>query len=598
MRIPTRDISFALYDVLDYESHYAQLGLTDSVTRELLDAILEECAKFSETELQPLNRIGDEHGCQLKDGEVTTPPGFKAAYQTYVEGGWPAICGDPEHGGQGLPHSVGVLTEEILCTANMAWTMYPGLSHSAVAAVQSHGSNQQKTDFLEHLVSGNWTGTMCLTEPHCGSDVGLAKTKAELRADGSYSITGTKIFISAGEHDLAENIVHLVLARTPDAPSGTRGISLFLVPKFDLDGRRNDLVCGALEEKMGIHGNSTCVMHFEAARGYLVGEENGGMRCMFTMMNSARIGVGIQGLAVAEAAYQASLDYANDRLQMRSLTGPKAPDKPADPIIVHPDVRRMLLTQKAIIEGGRTFAYFAGQLLDTCEHATDATTRDDAEVLLDFLTPIIKGCLTELGYESVNHAVQVFGGHGFIRETGVEQFVRDARITLLYEGTTGIQALDLLGRKIVVTQGKGLMAFLALMQELAVEVEGTVPHLAKELVRLKDEWGSLTLAIGGKAQENADELGAAATDYLMYSGYCVLAYFWALIAHKSFKAGELEAESPSKTEGGQDPYILGKRGTADFYFQRLLPRTAVHKSAVEAGAASLMAMPAAAFGHF
>ena len=570
-----QDRRFLVHDVLDYSGHYASLDFPDAPGRELIDAILDEVGRFALQELKPLNPVGDEHGCTLADGVVTTPPGFKEAYRKFVEGGWASLTGTVEYGGQGLPDSMSLFLEELLCCANLAWAMYPGLSRGVLEALESHGSAEQKRDFLTKLISGEWTGTMCLTESHTGSDVGLARTRAEADADGTYRITGSKIFISAGEHDLAENIVHLVLARVDGAPDGTKGISMFVVPKFNLDGTRNQVVCGAIEEKMGIHGNATCVLHFEAAKGYLVGDENDGMRYMFTMMNAARIVVGLQGICLAQAAYESAAEYATQRLQMRSLSGPKAPDQPADPIIVHPDVRRMLLTQKALIEGGRGLVYFAGQLIDLVELGKDDEIRDEASELLDFLTPIVKGFLTEVSFESINHGVQVFGGHGFIRETGVEQFLRDARITLLYEGTTGIQALDLLGRKVLMTQGKGLIRMINRMDETAAACQSALPDIAEALTQLGKQWGEVSFAIGVAAQDDPEEIGAASVDYLFYSGYAVLAYLWARMALIA-------------SERADDAYGQGKIATARFYFQRLLPRTLAHKAAIEAGGASLM----------
>ena len=570
-----QDRSFLVHQVLDYAGHYASLDLADAPGRELIDAIVDEVGRFALQELQPLNSVGDQQGCTFADGTVTTPPGFKEAYRKFVEGGWASLTGAVEYGGQGLPDSMSLFLEELLCAENLAWAMYPGLSRGVLEALESHGSPEQKQKFLTKLISGEWTGTMCLTEPHAGSDVGLARTRAVADADGTYRITGTKIFISAGEHDLAENIVHLVLARVAGAPEGTQGISMFVVPKFDLDGTRNQVVCGAIEEKMGIHGNATCVLHFEEAIGYLVGDENDGMRYMFTMMNAARIVVGLQAVSLAQSAYEKSATYATERLQMRSLSGPRAPDKPADPIIVHPDVRRMLLTQKALIEGGRALVYFAGQLIDVVELGKDAEVRDEASELLDFLTPIVKGFLTEVSFEAINHGVQVFGGHGYIRETGVEQLVRDARITMLYEGTTGIQALDLLGRKVLMTQGKGLIALLGRMNATADACKSALPDIAEALTRLGEQWSELSFAIGAKAQDDAEEIGAASVDYLFYSGYAVLAYLWARMA---LTASEL----------ADDAYAQGKIATARFYFQRLLPRTLAHKAAIEAGGASLI----------
>ncbi|MCP1365457.1 acyl-CoA dehydrogenase family protein, partial [Halomonas sp. BBD48] len=439
---PLRDLRFVMNEMLDYPAHYARLPNADDATPDVVAAILDEGARFAREVLLPLNQVGDREGCRLEGGDVKTPQGFKQAYAQYVEGGWPSLAADPEYGGQGLPPSLGMALSEMICASNLAWGMYPGLSHGAADALRHHGSAELKSAYLNKLVEGVWTGTMCLTEPHCGTDLGLIKTRAIPTDGDAYRITGTKIFISAGEHDLAENIVHLVLAKLPDAPEGSRGISLFVVPKFLPDaqgnpGERNGVTCGSLEHKMGIHGNATCVMNFDGAKGFLVGPPNKGLACMFTMMNVARIGVGIQGLGLMEASFQNSLAYARDRLQMRALSGPKATDKPADPIIVHPDVRRMLLTQKALAEGGRMLVLYTAQLVDIVEQGENESEKADAEALLGLLTPIVKAFLTELGFEATNEGVQIFGGHGFIQEWGMEQFVRDARITRLYEGTTG-----------------------------------------------------------------------------------------------------------------------------------------------------------------
>lgn len=577
MPVSLNDMRFLIHDVLDYEQHYQSLGLNDPPNRELLDAIIDEAVRFTETELAPLNESGDVQGCRIVDGQVITPDGFKEAYELFVRGGWAGLSGDPVYGGQGLPDSVSLILEELMCSANMAWSMYPGLSRGVISALESHGSDEQKQIFLTKLLSGEWTGTMCLTEAQAGSDVGLAKTKASPTADGSYAITGTKIFISAGDHDMAKNILHLVLARLPDAPAGTKGISMFVVPKINLDGSLNGVSCGGIEKKMGIHGNATCVLNFDNATGYLIGEPNEGMRYMFTMMNGARVVVGLQGVCLAEAAYLKSADYAADREQMRSLSGPKAPDRPADPILVHPDVRRMLLVQKTIVEGGRALVYYTGQLADKVA-AFQGEEQARAEELLDFLTPIVKGVLTELGFESVNHAMQIFGGYGFIRETGVEQYVRDARITTIYEGTTQIQALDLLGRKVLLTQGKGLMAFIGEINDLVEAIRKPLPDISAKLEEAAREWAALTLPLGSKAQENLDELGAAAVDYLFYSGYVALAYCWARIAQTAAQGDE------------KDQYLAGKLATARFYFARILPRTMAHKAAMEAGADVLMSI--------
>lgn len=573
-----KDMRFVIHDVFDTAAHFHTLTGDDSLDRAFIDGLLDEAHRYTEAELKPLNRSGDEEGCHLAHGEVRTPKGFREAYRKYIDGGWAGLLGPVAYGGQGLPPSFGIMIEELMCTANMAFTMYPGLSRGCVHALTVHGSEQQKTQFLPKLLTGEWTGTMCLTEPHAGSDVGLARTRAILQADGSYAITGTKIFISAGEHDLSDNIIHLVLARVEGAPAGTRGISMFVVPKIDLDGKRNAVSCGAIEEKMGIHGNATCVLNFDAARGYLVGEENHGMKYMFTMMNSARIGVGQQGVCLAQAAFEAASAYAHERLQMRSLSGPKAPDKPADPIVVHPDVRRMLLSQRCFIEAGRALAVFAGRCVDTQLLSKDPAERQRAQELLDFLTPIVKGFLTEGGFQSVNDAVQIFGGHGFIRETGVEQFVRDSRITLIYEGTTQIQALDLLARKVLMTQGKGLTHLIAEMQATATACERPFPDMAAKLGAIIAEWPAVSMQLGGKAMANPDEVGAAAVDYLFYSGYATFAWLWARMA--------LTAE---RLRQGTDPaYAAGKIDLATFYYARILPRMNGHRDAMLAGGDSLM----------
>jgi alkylation response protein AidB-like acyl-CoA dehydrogenase len=591
MTASLRDLQFSIHDVLDFAGHYARLLGDDAPGRELIDAITDEAARFCSGELEPINRIGDEHGCVLTEGEVATPPGFKEAYAKYIDGGWAGLSGSVTHGGQGLPDSISLILENLMSAANTAWTMYPGLSRGVIEALEHHGSPEQKTRFLPKLLTGEWTGTMCLTEAHAGSDVGLARTRAEPLADGAYAVSGTKIFISAGEHDLSENIVHLVLARTPDAPAGTRGISMFVVPKFDLDGKRNGVVCGAIEEKMGIHGNATCVLHFDEARGYLVGELNRGMRNMFTMMNAARLVVGLQGVCQAETGLQKALAYANERLQMRSLSGPKAPDEEADPIIVHPDIRRLLLTQRAIVDGGRLLVYFAGQVADEAAHL-DGQAGLDAGNLLDFLTPIVKGVLTELGYESVNHAMQVFGGHGYISENGMEQLVRDTRITMIYEGTTGIQGLDLLGRKILQTQGPGFVLFLARMEALADELveDDDLADLGQALRTHGNEWRALSGTLAERAMENLDEVGAAAVDFLFYSGYLTLAFCWGRIA-KAAVAGLADPDADTA-------YLQGKLATARFYFARMLPRAAAHRSAIEAGADTLMNPSAESLGPF
>ncbi len=584
-----KDIRFLVHEVFDFPGHYARLatsadGVAEAPDGAFIDAVLDELARFADNELAPLNRSGDAEGCRWHDGAVTAPAGFREAYAAYAAGGWAGLTGDPAYGGQGLPDSLSLLQEDLLCCANVAWAMYPALSRGVITALSAHGSAEQKAAFLPKLLSGAWTGTMCLTEPQAGSDVGLARTGAEPKPDGTYAISGTKIFISAGEHDLAENIVHLVLARLPEAPAGTHGISMFVVPKVNLDGSRNGVTCDGIEEKMGIHGNATCTLHFEGATGYLVGEVNSGMRYMFTMMNAARLVVGLQAVCGAHAASLQALGYAEERLQMRALAGPVAPEAPADPIIAHADVRRMLLTQRAIAEGGRALVYYAGLRADHALRGSGEAQRQAMEEL-DFLTPIVKGALTELGFESVNHALQIFGGHGYVRETGVEQYVRDLRITLVYEGTTQIQALDLLGRKVLMTQGKGLMRFLAEMNGLAERLGERRPEHGATLAEIAREWGELSLTLGERAQQDVNEVAAAAVDYLLYSGYCALAYCWGRVADTAARKREA---------GDADPYLAGKLAVADFYFRRLLPRRSAHRLALQAGPDTLLGADASA----
>ncbi|QEY60939.1 acyl-CoA dehydrogenase [Metapseudomonas lalkuanensis] len=591
-KAPLRDIRFLIDEVFDYPASYAALGASDA-TPDMVAAILEEGARFCEQVLSPINRSGDEEECQWRDGVVTTPKGFKEAFAQYVEGGWNGLAADPAYGGQGLPHSLGLIISEMVASANQSWAMYPGLTHGAMSAIHAHGTEEQKQTYLTRLTEGRWTGTMCLTEPHCGTDLGIIKTRAVPQADGSYAISGTKIFISAGEHDMSENIIHLVLAKLPDAPAGTKGISLFIVPKFlpagDGIGERNAVSCGSIEHKMGIKASATCVMNFDGATGFLIGEANKGLNCMFTMMNHARLGTGMQGLCLGEASYQGAVRYANDRLQMRALTGPKAPDKPADPIIVHPDVRRMLLTMKAFNEGNRALAYFTAQQLDIAHRSDSAEQREEAENLLAFLTPICKAFMTESGLEATNLGMQVFGGHGYIREWGMEQLVRDCRIAPIYEGTNGIQALDLLGRKVLGSQGKLLRGFTRLIHKFC-QAQAEHPRFktqVAELARLNQQWGELTQKVGMAAMKNPDEVGAAALDYLMYSGYITLAWLWlrmALVAEDKLQAGE-----------GDSAYYQTKLATCDFYFKRLLPRTEAHRAAVEAGSDCLMQLPAENF---
>jgi hypothetical protein len=593
-KAPLRDIKFVMSELLDSEQHYASLNGGEDATPDMVDAIIAEGAKFCEQVLSPLNQVGDREGCTLTDGNVKTPTGFKEAYQQYVESGWPSMTADPGYGGQGLPHSLGLVMSEMVGTCNWSFGMYPGLSHGCTTTIETHGSEEHKQTYLTRLISGEWTGTMCLTEPHCGSDLGTLRTRAEPNADGSYSITGTKIFISAGEHDMAENIVHVVLARLPGAPEGTKGISLFIVPKRlpnedGSAGDRNTVSCGSLEHKMGIHGNATCVMNFDAAKGWLIGPENRGLNCMFTFMNTARIGTAIQGLGAAELGFQGSLAYARDRLAMRSLSGPKNPDGPADPIIVHPDVRRMLLTQKVIAEGARALIYLTAQQADIVHSGKTEEERKAADEILGFLTPIAKAFLTEIGFESANLGMQVFGGHGFIAEWGMEQNVRDARIGMIYEGTTGIQALDLLGRKVLMTQGESLKGFTRQVHLFCKENADNeqLREFIEPLAAINKEWGELTVKLGMTAMKDREEVGAASVDYLMYSGYAVFAYLWARMAKVA-----LDRMVEGTTE---EMFYNAKVQSARFYFRRMLPRARTHAETMLAGADSLMDMPEEAF---
>lgn len=590
---PLRDMRFVTHELLDFPSHYASLPGYEEVTADVMDAIIEEGRKFAEEVLAPINHSGDEEGCHLKDGKVTTPKGFPEAYKQYCEGGWPGLNGDPAFGGQGLPGSLGVMINEMTGACNWAWTMYPGLSNAAIQCIGKHGTDEQKDIYMEKLITGTWTGSMCLTESHCGSDVGLLRTKAVKNADGSYTITGSKIFISGGDHDMAENIVHMVLARVEGAPGGTAGISLFIVPKFIPDangevGERNAATVSSLEKKMGIKGSATCVLNFDGATGFIVGEENSGLKQMFTMMNVARVGTALQGLAMAEPAYQSALDYAKDRLAMRSLTGPKNPGGAADPIIVHPDVRRMLLTQKAFTEGYRAFLYWLMKKADVVAKGDEVAAKE-ADDLMALLTPIAKGFVTETGFECTNLSLQCFGGHGYIKEWGVEQLVRDCRISMVYEGTTGIQALDLIGRKVLGSGGELLKNFTKLVHKLceATKSEDSLSAMANALAEKNKEWGALTMDVGGKAMENPDEVGAASVDYLMYSGYVVLGYFWLLMAQK--------AHAQLAANAGEAGFYKAKLATARFYFERLLPRTLMHAAAVRSGSANLMALDAEHF---
>jgi alkylation response protein AidB-like acyl-CoA dehydrogenase len=585
-KAPLRDIRFVLHELLEVEMHYAQLPGAEELNREVVDAMLSEAAKLIETVVAPLNRSGDEEGCHWSPEGVRTPKGFKEAYKQYYEAGLGGLAWDPDYGGQGLPPSLGMCCTEMLAAANTSFSMYPGLTNGAIAAVRAHGTYRQKRTYLPKMIAGDWSGTMCLTEAHCGTDLGLLRTKAVPNKDGSYRITGEKIFISAGEHDMSNNIVHLVLARLPDASAGTNGISLFIVPKFlpDADGgvgARNGVNCSSIEHKMGIKASATAVLVFEDAKGFMVGEPNKGLRCMFTMMNMARLGTGMQGYAQSESSFQGALAYARDRLQMRSLTGPKAPDKPADPIIVHPDVRRMLLTQKAFTEGARALAYHCGILADIVQHRHGSDEAKRAEMMLEFLTPIAKAFMTDTGFESTNHGMQVLGGHGYIREHGMEQLVRDGRILQQYEGANGIQALDLLGRKVLATGGSTLRAFTREIDAFCKQHAGDaeMKEFVDALVPLTMEWHDLVSQILQRAMKNPDDAGAASYDFLSYSGYVTYAYLFARMA---------AVAQPKAKSGAEADFYRAKVHTARFYFQRLLPRTRGLVPSMLSGSANLM----------
>ena len=566
-QVPLKDMSFILYDVLKADQLWQSLpALAETVDRDTADAILQECAKIAEQEIAPLLRVGDEEGVSFDNGKVTTATGYKEAFQTYVEGGWTALGGDPEYGGMGMPKTITGLHEEMMCSADISFSLYPTLTAGAALSLAKHGSDELKEKYLTRMYAGDWTGSMCLTEAHSGTDLGMIRTKAIPQEDGSYRITGNKIFITAGEHDLAENIVHLVLAKLPDAPAGPRGISLFLVPKINVndDGslaEPNGVSCGSIEHKMGIHGSATCVMNFDDAQGFLVGELNKGLACMFTMMNYERIGVGIQGMAAAERSYQNAVEYAKERLQGRALTGAKSPDQPADSIMVHGDVRRMLLNMKALTEGSRALSSYVSMKLDTSAFG-EGEAQKESEALVALLTPIAKAFFTDLGLESTIAGQQVFGGHGFIREWGQEQLVRDTRITQIYEGTNGVQAMDLLARKVVASKG-------ALFQPFAEEVkafiaENSQADLQEFVAPLAEALGdleSLTAHLIEQSQNDVNILGTAANDYLHVFGYTAMAYLWAMQAKAAL----------AKIDSGDDFYT-SKVKTARYYFARILPR--------------------------
>jgi alkylation response protein AidB-like acyl-CoA dehydrogenase len=593
-KAPIRDTEFILHEVLQVGEYAALPGFFEAEP-DLVSAILSEGAKFVEEVTQPLNQIGDELGCiRNDDGSVTTPTGFKAAYDQMTEAGWGGLAADPQYGGQGLPHVISTAFEEYMISANMAFTMYLGLTQGAIAAITAVGSNEQKQTYIPNMVAGRWGGTMNLTESHCGTDLGLLRTRAEVQADGSYKITGTKIFISSGEHDLTDNIIHLVLAKMPDSPDSIRGISLFIVPKFLINddgtlGKRNSVSCGSLEEKMGIHGNSTCVMNYDEATGYIIGEQDKGMRAMFIMMNAARLGVGMQGLSQSEVSYQNALSYAKDRLQGRSLTGAKNKNDQADPIIVHPDVRRMLLNIKAFNEGARGLILWAALLVDLAEEAETEQERTRADDIVGLLTPVIKAYFTDKGYENATAAQQCLGGHGYIREWGLEQFVRDARIAMIYEGTNGIQALDLVGRKLVRHGGRALRSFMELLRSFIAE-HGTTANMTEfvePLERAVNDLGAATSWLMKNALGNADNAGAASVPYLYVMSLVSLGYMWARIANAALLAlsnGTDEAE-----------FYSTKLQTARYFFSHQLPETSIHRTRVEAGSANLMEMDASAF---
>jgi len=591
-KAPLRDMRFVLFELMGGEE-IATLPGCEDFTRDLIDPVLEEAAKICEEVLHPLNRSGDEEGCAFENGVVRTPKGFKEAYDLFREGGWVGVACDPAYGGQGMPKAVNILLEEMICSANLSFGMYPGLTHGAYVSLIGFASDELKDRYLPKMIDGTWSGTMCLTEPHCGTDLGLLRTKAVPQADGSYTITGTKIFISAGEHDLTENIVHLVLARLPDAPKGVKGISLFVVPKFlptpdGQPGARNGVSCGAIEHKMGIKASATCVMNFDDAVGWLVGEPHKGMRAMFAMMNTERLSVGIQGLGLAESSYQGAVAYARERLQGRALSGVKHPDKPADPIIVHPDVRRMLLTQRAYVEGSRALAVWAARHYDISKRHPDAAERQAADDFVSLITPVIKALLTDLAFEATNHGMQVLGGHGYIREHGMEQYVRDCRIAQIYEGTNGIQALDLVGRKLPAHAGRSLRtvfhpiaAFVEAKAEDPVLGEFAQP-LAKAFVRLQQA----TAQVARAGMAKPDEAGAAAADYLRLFGLTTLGYLWARMAETALP--KVETDDPAG-------FYRAKVATARFFMERLLPQTGSLFSAIMAGGGSIMAFDEDAF---
>jgi alkylation response protein AidB-like acyl-CoA dehydrogenase len=592
-KAPVDDTLFLLQDVFEFD-RYGNLPRFAEAPIDVVEAVLREGAKFAEEVLQPLNRSGDVEGCARDaDGNVATPKGFREAYKAFVEGGWVGLAGDPAYGGQGLPHFLGVALSEYVIAANLAFAMYPELTKGAATALQIYGEESLKRRFLPKLTTGEWTGTMNLTEPHCGTDVGLTKTKAVRRGDGVFAITGQKIFISSGEHDLADNIIHLVLARIEGAPAGTKGLSLFLVPKVLVNddgslGARNAVQCGSIEHKMGIHGNSTAVLNYDGAVGWLVGEENRGLNAMFVMMNAARLGVAVQGLGLSDVAYQNAAAYAKERLQGRALTGAKAPDKPADPIIVHPDVRRMLMVIRAFNEAARALIVWVALSADEALESPDPAAKRAANDRLGLLTPVLKGVFTDIGFANAVKAQQALGGHGYVAESGMEQFVRDARVTMIYEGTNGIQALDLVGRKLPRDGGRAVRAFFGEISAFLTENQNDVA-LAPYLAPVKAALGQLqqaTMWLMQHAMRNPDNAGAAANDYMHLFGLTALGYMWARIAKTALAR---------QAKGTSNEALDSKLALAKFFGARMLPEAGAHLARLSSGAETLMAMPAAAF---
>ncbi len=594
---PVRDMQFILHELLKIERYNDLLPGFSDATPDTIAAILEGAAQFSQEVLQPLNQVGDREGCRLENGKVVTPSGFKEAYQTVVDGGWTGLTGAPEYGGQGLPYVLGLAVNEISSSANMAFSMYPGLTSGAIEAIEIGGDAAQKALYLPKMIGGQWTGTMNLTEPHCGTDLGLLRTRAEPQSDGGYRLTGTKIFISAGEHDLAENIIHLVLARIPGGPEGVKGISLFIVPKFLVNpdgslGDRNAVSCGAIEEKMGIHGNATCVMNYDGAVGYLVGEAHKGLKTMFIMMNAARLAVGVQGYSQAEVAYQNAVAYCKERLQGRALTGAKFPEQAADPLIVHPDIRRMLMTVKVFQEGARALAYWAGLQVDVVRKHPDAETRRKAEDLLGLLTPVMKAYFTDMGFNAANLCLQCFGGHGYIAQWGMEQFVRDARIAQIYEGANGIQALDLVGRKLPAHKGRAIQLYFAVVGGFCEKYadNAALSPFVRPLTEALERLVEATQWLMQHAIANPDNGGAAAMDYLYMMALVALGYQWAQVA----RICENQLSNPDDDSFDRQFY-RNKLVCAEFFMVKVLPETVVHLAKIRAGADVLMALDAEAF---